>query len=109
MYDLLNESTENFIERMGFGKRMQEVGLVVPLEYTVITTDKMTTITTFTRVKKEKRKVQTLNKTENSVSKTTLPTKEKYSHNLARCILHLLLNSQMSALFQHYFSNRHPF
>ena len=64
---------------------------------------------TFIRVKKEKRKVQTLNKTENSVSKMTLPTKEKYSHNLARCILHLLLNSQMSALFQHYFSNRHPF
>ena len=109
MYDLLNESTENVIERMGFGKRMQEVGLVVPLEYTVITTDKMTTITTFTRVKKEKRKVQTLNKTENPVSKTTLPTKEKYSHNLVRYILHLLFDSQTSTLFQHYFSNRHPF
>ena len=56
MYDLLNESTENFIERMGFGKRMQEVGLVVPLEYTVITTDKMTTMILLSELRKKKEK-----------------------------------------------------
>lgn len=53
MYDLLNESTENVIERMGFGKRMQEVGLVVPLEYTVITTDKMTTMILLSELRKK--------------------------------------------------------
>ena len=56
MYDLLNESTENVIERMGFGKRMQEVGLVVPLEYTVITTDKMTTMILLSELRKKKEK-----------------------------------------------------
>ena len=58
MYDLLNESTENVIERMGFGKRMQEVGLVVPLEYTVITTDKMTTMILLSELKKESTNIE---------------------------------------------------
>ena len=56
IYYLLNESTENVIERMGFGKRMQEVGLVAPLEYTVVTTDNMATMILLSELRKNKEK-----------------------------------------------------
>ena len=40
----LNESTGNCIEEMAFGKRMQEVGMGVLVEYTTVTTRKMTAL-----------------------------------------------------------------
>jgi len=42
MYHFLNESTKNRIEGMVIGKRMREVGLVVPVEYAAVTTYKIT-------------------------------------------------------------------
>ena len=41
---------------MGFGKRMQEVGLVAPLEYTVVTTDNMATMILLSELRKNKEK-----------------------------------------------------
>lgn len=81
IYHFLNESTENRIEGMVIGKRMREVGLVVPVEYTAVTTDNMTAIILSSELKKKKEKykhfdIEILN-TEHPCCKTPIFTKEK--------------------------------
>ena len=55
-YHFLNNSPENRIEGVVIGKRTREVGLVVPVEYTAATTDKMTATIFLSELKKRKEK-----------------------------------------------------
>lgn len=61
MYHFLNESNENRIEGMVIQKIMREFDLAVPVEYTAVTTCKMTTIIFLSELKKEKQKYKHFN------------------------------------------------
>lgn len=61
MYHFLNESNENRIEGMVIQKVMREFDLAVPVEYTAVTTCKMTTIIFLSELKKEKQKYKHFN------------------------------------------------
>ena len=55
-YHFLNESSENRIQGVVIGKRTREVGLVVPVEYTAATIDKVTAKIFLSELKKRKEK-----------------------------------------------------
>ena len=55
-YHFLNESSENRIQGVVIGKRTREVGLVVPMEYTAATIDKVTAKIFLSELKKRKEK-----------------------------------------------------
>ena len=61
MYHFLNESNENRIEGMVIQKIMREFDLAVPVEYTAVTTCKMTTIIFLSELMKEKQKYKHFN------------------------------------------------
>ena len=52
----LHESSENRIQGVAIGKRTREVGLVVPVEYTSATIDKVTVKIFLSELKKRKEK-----------------------------------------------------
>ena len=56
LYHFLSESSENRIQGVVIGKRTREVGLVVPVEYTAATIDKVTAKIFLSELKKRKEK-----------------------------------------------------
>ena len=79
-YHFLNESSENRIQGVVIGKRTREVGLVVPVEYTAATIDKVTAKIFLSELKKRKEKhlhfnLEIVNLEKNNC-KTTMLTKK---------------------------------
>ena len=60
IYDFLNESNENFVEKSVSGKRMREVGLVVSAKYVAFTKTQRTTNILHSELKNKKGKYDLL-------------------------------------------------
>ena len=61
MYHFLNESNQNRIQGMVIGKIMREFDLAFPVEYTAVTTCKMTATIFLSELKKGKEKYKHFN------------------------------------------------